>query len=1076
MAPAQKGGTAKQATAPSEAGHAQKVAKGGYDPTVLEPEVVAFWQKNDIYDKLRKRNSKGKKWTFLQGPPYTSGRLHMGHAWNHALKDMAMRYKRMQGFDVWDRAGYDMHGLPTENKVQEKFKLKDKDAIKKFGYDRFAEECHKFAVSMAKLMDKDLFRIGVWMDYSDPYYPVSNDFMETEWWFVKQAHEKGRLYRSERTLAWCAFHGTALAKHEQEYKEVTDTSIFLKFKVKGTANDYFIVWTTTPWTIAYNMGIMVNPDIDYVRAKVDNEYWIVAKPLIGVLVNGLLGKNFEILSTMKGDSLAGKGYEHPWTNELEELKALKAKNPKIHTVLLSSEYVDTSAGTGLVHTAPGCGPEDYEVGYRNGIPPFNNLSETGVFPKGMGRFSGLVAKKDDQKFIDAMKHDGFLIESSPVSHEYAHCQRCGNPVIFRTTKQWFFKAEDLIPVILKNNEQVRWVPRDMNEAFRGWITNLRDNSITKQRFWGTPVPIWKCDKCQEISVIGSARDLKERAIGNAIPKDLHKPWIDDVKLTCPKCKGTMTRFEDIIDVWVDSGVTQWACFYYPQRADLYDKYFPVDFILEAKEQVRLWFYMLSLCQAMVTGKQPYKNVYCTGMLLSVEGVKMSKSLGNIISPYTIIDEHGADTMRWYLSSIDAALNVSFSWKEIETKKRNLLVLWNIKNFVLDLAKQAGVNPATLDRTVMLTQCDVAERYILSAMNSATRKATVLFDDYLLDQVPAVAENLWMELSRTYIQLIRDKAGEEDERKVVLFAAYNALVRVLELFAPVCPFITETIWQELRKEFALKEESVHLLRWPQADDKLVDDVLEDNMRCAQQIMQAALFAREKVQRGVRWPLPRVYVITQSESHVKAVEQLRDVIAQQVNVKQVVLQPDLPEVKETITINKPVLGKSFGKDAPAIQKELGAHNLADVLRQIRAKGTFKLSHGATGKNVAELSLDHFNVSRSVPEHLVEVSFPSGQLYLDIEINEALESEGFSRELTRRIQQLRKDAGLTKAQSILCHVKTSAAMAKRLQPHIAQMQAKVNAQDLVIDDQQHIKKYKHAAEAKVKDQAFAIAFDVV
>ncbi|MBW2964128.1 class I tRNA ligase family protein [Candidatus Woesearchaeota archaeon] len=456
---------------------------GSCDFKEVEESTIKFWEENEIYSKAKSQGNGKKKFFFIQGPPYTSGKIHIGHAWNNSLKDMVLRYKRMKGFDVFDRAAYDQHGLPTERKVMQNLKMERKEEILKMGMEKFVNECLRFSNETAAMMNKDLWRLGVWMDYKNMCLPIKNSYIEGEWFLVKKAHEKGRLYEGLRTMSWCASCQTAMAKHECEYKEVKEPSIFVKFPVKGKEKEYLVIWTTTPWTIAFNLAIMVHPELDYVKAKVGDEVWILAKGLAAPVIQNFTDHKLEVLDEFKGEQLEGLEYEHPWNNKWDHYKEIKEKHPKTHTVLLSSEYVDLSAGSGLVHCAPGCGPEDYEIGYKNNIPAFNTLKEDGIFPDEMGPFAGLRAKKDDMKFVKAMEEDGILIATTEVEHDYAHCERCHTPVVFRTTKQWFFKVEDLKERMLADNDKVYWVPESVKRAFASRLDNLRDNSITKQRYW-----------------------------------------------------------------------------------------------------------------------------------------------------------------------------------------------------------------------------------------------------------------------------------------------------------------------------------------------------------------------------------------------------------------------------------------------------------------------------------------------------------------------------------------------------------------------------------------------------------------
>ncbi|MBR9683593.1 isoleucine--tRNA ligase, partial [Candidatus Woesearchaeota archaeon] len=757
-----------------------------YKSQDIEPELVKFWQSKKINEKTREKNKKGKKFYFLDGPPYTSGRLHLAHAWNYALKDCVVRYKKMHGMNVWDRDGFDMHGLPTAHKVMEKHGLKTKEDIIKFGLDKFIKGCTEFSKEMAGLMVKDLSRLGISLNLKNPYMPLTKPFMEGEWWLIKKAYDQDRLYHGEKVLTWCANCETSLAKHECEYEEVVENSVFVKFPLKGKKKEFLVIWTTTPWTLPFNLAVMVNPELDYVRAKVDDEVWIIAKALAAPVVQSVADKKLKIIEEFKGDKLEGWEYIHPWEDEIPQLKEIKEKHPKTFTVILNKEYVDTTSGSGLVHTAPGCGPEDQEACKPYKIPPFNILTEEGIFPEGMGKFTGLKAKVDDAKFIEDLKEKGNLIAVTKVEHEYPHCWRCHKPVIFRITYQWFLKIEDIKDKMLKDNEGVHWVPETANNSFKSWVSNLRDNSISRQRFWGTPLPIWKCSECKEVDVFGSAEELKKKSGEN--PKDLHIPWIDKVEYKC-SCGGVRKRVPDVIDVWVDSGTAAWNCL--DNDKELIKEWFPADFILEAKEQTRLWFSMLSICSQIAFGKNCYKNVYVHGMLTDIEGRKMSKSIGNIISPYELIDKHGVDVLRYYMCQNNAGQEINFNWNECVVKERNLRVLWNVHKLLINLAAENNTNPFELDSELMENIFGLEEKYIFSKLHRTIEKVTALFNKYELDDTIGLIEELFLELSRTYIQIIRDKSavGSKADKDVCLYVLKEVLMGVIKIFAPMVPFIT-----------------------------------------------------------------------------------------------------------------------------------------------------------------------------------------------------------------------------------------------------------------------------------------------
>lgn len=820
----------------------------------IEEKTLKFWKQKKIYEKSRRKNKRGKNFYFLQGPPYTSGKLHIGQAWNNSMKDILLRYKRMQGFNVWDRAGYDMHGLPTENRVQKELKLKDKKAILDYGLSKFIRHCLKISTETAKIMSEDLLRLGIWLDYKNAYLPVEDRFIEGEWWFIKKAHEQKRLYKGKKVMQWCAHCETALAKHELEYENAKDNSIFLKFKIKGKEKEYLIVWTTTPWTIPYNLAVMVNPGLDYVKVEVDGEKWILAKSLANVFVGGLLGKKYKVIEKIKGDKLEGIRYEHPFYWELEEqFKGLG----DIHKVILSEQYVDATAGSGMVHCAPGCGPEDYEVGAENGIRPFNNLDEKGYF-RNMGKFSDLRAKEDDEKFVEYLEEKGNLIAETQIEHEYPYCWRCHKPVVFRATEQWFLKIEDLKKKLLNFNKSVNWVPKFTKRNYDLWTENLKDNSITRQRYWGTPVPIWECE-CGNVEVIGSIEELKKKA--KKLPENLHKPWIDKIGWKC-KCGKEMKRIPDIIDVWIDSGTTGWNCLYYP-RDKKHIKLFPADFILEATEQIRLWFSMLQICSSIAMKKSAYKSVYCHGMIFDFEGTKMSKSLGNIISPYEVIDKYSSDVLRFYICQTTAGENINFSWEDVKQKQRNLLVFWNLHKLLLDLKdnKKTG-------------KVGIEEKYIISRLDSSIKKTTELFENYELDKTIGEVEKLFLDLSRVYIQLTRERSDE----KVVYETLKKVYIECLKMFSPICPFITDAVWQELKKKKIVKEESVHFCRWPKPVGK-INKKLEQEFSSALEIIEAGLAARSDANIGLKWPLAKAEIKTEK----KIERELQEIIKRQLNVK-------------------------------------------------------------------------------------------------------------------------------------------------------------------------------------------------
>ncbi|MBW2982287.1 isoleucine--tRNA ligase [Candidatus Woesearchaeota archaeon] len=1045
---------------------------GNYDALEIEPEILKFWDKNKIYQKQKEKSKKGKPFYFLDGPPYTSGKLHLGHAWNYSMKDMVQRFKRMSGFNVWDRPGYDTHGLPTAHAVQAKLKLEHKDDIEKYGVAKFVTACKKLCQDNLEKMKINQIRLGIWMNFDDPYVTFKNEFIEGEWWLIKQAHINNRLYEGEKVMHWCPECATALAKHELEYQNVTDNSIFLKFKIKDKDNEYLVIWTTTPWTIPYNLGVMVNPEEDYVKAQVDNEVWIVASKLVGVFVQGVVDKKYKVIEELKGTDLLGLEYEHPLHDELKKIyDNLKKDHPNVHTVVLSKEYVDTTSGSGLVHMAPGCGPEDYEVGHVNNIPPFNNLNEDGSFPEKMGKFKGLVARKDDKKFIEFLDKKGALIATTKVEHEYAHCWRCKGPVVFRTTKQWFFKIEDLKEKMREINKKIKWIPDWAgNRQFDSWLDNLRDNSITRQRFWGCPVPIWKCDSCGDFIVIGSTDELKKLA--GKIPEDLHKPWIDEVKIKC-KCGKFKKRVPDILDVWVDAGTTSWTCLDYPQKKDLFNKLWPADFILEGKDQIRGWFNLLFVASMVSMHKPSYKSVYMHGFINDAQGRKMSKSLGNYILPDEVIEKYGADTLRYYsVGGANPGEDLNYNFDDMKIKHANLMILWNLHKFLIGMAKETG-NPEKFDEEVMKDMFSVEEKYIFSKLNHAIEKTSFLFDEYRLNEIPLVIEDVFLELSRTYVQLVRDKSslGSKEEKQVVAYTLYIVIMECLKLFAPIAPFITEAIYLNLKEAFKLKHESIHLWEWSKADKKMIDAKLEENMSIASNIIQGILYGREKIQKGLRWPLKEVIVTGGLVARV--VEKLGDIIKVQTNVKNLKAMTSLPGLKERVKADYTKIGPEFHKKSAEVIAHISTQSPETILGHIAKEGKYEFK--LKGEKIV-ITMNHLLIEREIPKPYIEAEIKGGHVYLNPETDDKLEAEGYAREVMRKIQSLRKKAHFEKSDRIKLHVKVDKDLKEMLKPWEKKIKEKVGADKIDISELKAARKHAFEYKEKIKDYSLDISFDKV
>ncbi|MGM5484117.1 MAG: isoleucine--tRNA ligase [Nanobdellota archaeon] len=981
-----------------------------------EQKIYQFWKDKEIIDKINKKNENGPKFYFLQGPPYTSGKIHCGQAWNHALKDAILRYKRMRGYNVLSRAGYDMHGLPTAQKVQKKLSLENKDDIEKYGKDNFVNECIKWSEEKAADMSKDLDELGVTLDFSDPYKPITQEYIDSVWYLIKKAYDKERLYLGEKTMSWCAHCQTALAKHEQEYKEIKDNSIFLKFRKKGKENEYFLIWTTTPWTIPFNLAIMVNPEMEYVDAEVTledgkKEIWTLCKDLSGIFLNNIENIQYKIIKEYKGSEIEGQEYEHPWEHLNKEIQEMKKEHPKIFTVILSTEYVDSSAGTGMVHCAPGCGPEDYQIGIANNIPPYNDLDESGIFPGTVEKFKGMKAKKDDSVFIKMMKEDGFLIKTSPVEHDYAHCERCHEPVVFRTTKQWFFKVEDLKEKMLSFNKEVNWHPETAKNAFNSWLDNLKDNSITKQRIWGTPAPIWVHEdeegNVDEVKVIGSKEELQSLS-SKKLPENLHKPWIDEIEIKSPETGKTLKRIPDVLDVWIDAGCASWASLYYPSRKDLFEKYFPADFIVEGKDQIRGWFNLLMVAGILALDKPVFRNVNMHGFISDVDGVKMSKSLGNIISPEEVISKTSKDNFRYYFISTKAGEDIAFSWEQLNLYQRQLKILWNTSRYLYELIDMSE-EELSLNEMIKKGKENLSteEKYIISKTNTIIKEVTELFEKNKIDEVPYKITDLILSLSRNYIQSIREKSNSTlEERSAIIYTLRYSLFNLIKIFTPISPFICEEIYQNLKTyDETLEKNSINEYGWPSSDESLIDEDMVKNFEKSMEVVSGILAAREKAGINIRQPLNKAIIVDEGTNLFK------NMIKTQSNIKNLDIVEDFDKIIYKAKANFRELGRDFGQETGELGQKLNSLS-PEQSKLIKKSLDDNGEYSFEDKKIKPRHLE-FDIDVEKPYYLSKI--PGMMIAIDSTLDENLLNEGLSREFIRRVQNARKELDMVKTQMV-------------------------------------------------------------
>ena len=758
-----------------------------------EEQILSFWKKKKIYEKSVKKNKKGKLFYMMDGPPYATGYIHMGTALNKILKDISMRSHRNQGFNVFDKAGYDTHGVPIEFQIEKEIGSKSKKDIEKYGIKRFVNKCKKFATKFISVMNKEFENLGVWMDFKNPYLTLNDDYIEAIWDCFKIADKKGLLYLGKYPIHICPRCETAVAYNEIEYSKQEDTSVFVKFPLKSQREKVFlIIWTTTAWTLPANTGIMVNPNFDYQEIKVNRETWILAKKLVPKIMKEV-GRDYVPIKTIKGKNMDGWEYENPLSKNLK----LNIKNG--YRVVLSSRYVNLEEGTGLVHCAPGHGKEDYEIGKKCGLDMPSPVDINGLLTGDAGKYAGKKARIVDEEIIRDLESDGFLVHKLKYTHDYPLCWRCKTALLMVSQPQWFLKISNIHSKLLKENLKTNWIPSYMKLRMKAWLKGISDWPVSRKRYWGTPLPIWICEECNKRIVAGSIKELKK--LGGKV-KGIHKPEIDKVVLKC-KCGGKMKRVEEVLDVWFDSGVSSWAALNKNQL-----RFWPANLNIEGKDQIRGWWNSQLILSQIKFNKKPFENILVHGMVLDLNKRKMSKSKGNIIAPQEIIEKYNRDYLRYYFAKTSKGEDFAFDEKEFKEIQKTFRILNNVNNFIFQLENKNK------------KETKIEDKWILSRYNSLIKGVTENYNKFKYSEIVEAFERfLVFDLSRTYIKIVRDRADE----------TYDILNRIridlLKLLAPIIPFLTEKIWQDFKERKLVKQESVHLSDWPKPNKKLINTLVK-----------------------------------------------------------------------------------------------------------------------------------------------------------------------------------------------------------------------------------------------------------
>jgi len=881
-----------------------------YDFKKVEEEIRRFWDKIKLLERLHKKNSKGKNYFLLDGPPYANFVPHVGHIRNTVYKDLNIRLAFAKGYNVFFQPGFDTHGLPVENIVEKKLGLKSKKDIEKLGVNKFTSECKKLAATNKDLWMEVYDLLGSWYSYKEPYMTFENSYLESAWWSFKEMWKNGLVYEGKKPVFWCSHCETALAGYEvtDSYTILSDPGIYVKFKIKGV-DEYLLVFTTTPYTLVSNVAIAVHPNEEYVKVDTNYGILVLAKKRLDLLSELEIG--YTILEEFKGKELEGLEYESllevPQQRDVEKSKGshkvymsipilkeriaskVAAKKDVGESRDVYEDFVNVKEGTGLVHVAGGHGKTDNELSQKYNLICVSPVDDVGKFTELAGKYSAMFVKNADERIINDLKENKKLVYSTKIEHKYPICWRCKNPLIFRMSDQWFFRTDMVRDKMLSENKKVKWFPDYARERFIEWVANAEDWNFSRQRYWGIPIPIWKCSSCGEKTIIGGFEELKKKtSFKLSTDFDLHN--VNDIKLKC-ECGNSMERINDIFDVWYDSGVAPWASFGFPfKNKQIFEKNFPISRINESQDQIRGWFYSLMYCGIGAFNKKAYDEVSMPGWVLDDKGNKMSKSLGNIVFAKDALIELGADALRfYYLWDIAPYETQKFNAHLVKKEVwRFFNALWNIHIYLSNINSK-------YKKIILKKQED---KWIVSKLNSLIKNYSNGLDNFNYHESARNLESFVVNnLSREYIQIVRGRVDEDDP--AVVYVLFESLLSALKLLAPVAPFITEKIYLNLKEKFKLKEESIHLFGWPKHDEKRIDKKLEESFEVVNKLVQQGLAEREKIGYGVRWPLSKAEIKVDNPENLK---KLNELIKTQLNVKEIKVSKGEFEIKLDPLITK------------------------------------------------------------------------------------------------------------------------------------------------------------------------------
>lgn len=961
-----------------------------------EKEVLKFWDDHDIFRKSIELRKDGPTYTFYDGPPTANGKPHIGHVLTRVIKDLIPRYRTMKGYKVLRKAGWDTHGLPVELEVEKLLGLDGKEQIEEYGLEPFIQKCKESVWKYKGMWEDFSGTVGFWADMDDPYVTYHNEYIESIWWILKQIWEKDLLYKGHKIVPYCPRCGTPLSSHEvaQGYKDVKEKSVIAKFKVKGEENVSILAWTTTPWTLPSNVALSVNPNETYIKAKVGEEYFILAEALAGTV----LGEDYEVV-----EKCTGKDLEY---TEYVPLFDFAIPDKKAHYVACA-DFVTLSDGTGVVHTAPAFGEDDAQVGRKYNLPFVQLVNEQGEFVESVTPWKGMFVKKADPMIIEYLEEKGLLFHALDYEHSYPYCWRCDTPLLYYARDTWFIKMTEVRDRLIKNNDQINWLPEAIGtKRFGNWLENVMDWGLSRDRYWGTPLNIWECG-CGHRHAIGSIEELKSMSDNCPDDIELHRPYIDEVLINCPECREKMKRVSPVIDCWFDSGAMPYAQWHYPfENKEIFEDNFPADFISEAVDQTRGWFYSLLAISTLLFDKPAFKNVIVLGLVQDENGQKMSKSKGNAVDPFVALDKHGADAVRWYFYNNSAPWlpNKFYDNAVIEGQRKFMGTFWNTYAFYVLYANIDGFDPSKY--TLDVDKLPLMDKWLLSKLNTLIKTVDTNLDNYLITESSRAIQEFVDDLSNWYVRRSRERFWQKDmpqDKVNAYMTLYTALTTLAKVTAPFVPFMADEIYRNLEVPFFQDApESVHLCDFPVVDEALIDTDLEKNMDLVLKIVVNGRACRNSANIKNRQPIGKMYV----KSSDALSDKYNAIIQEELNIKEVIFTEDVREF--TTYAFKPQLktvGPKYGKLLGQIRGALTEGDGNAMMDTLKADGKLTFTFGDA---VVELGEEDLLIESAKKPGYESLTDRHVTVVLDTNLSEELITEGYVREIISKIQTMRKEAG--------------------------------------------------------------------